>query len=171
MKIIKNNRRKILMCTLILTLLAGTVGINAYLTDADRVTNNISIGINTTEIVEEFTPPESLQPEDSFTKKVQVKNIGSVDCYVRVFCEYSDSDFANLFTLDMNTSDWSSKQSDGYYYYSKILKPGELTQPLFTTVTYHGQDEFKDSLDIIVYEESVQSEGFTNSADAFASIQ
>lgn len=159
------------MCTLILTLLAGAVGINAYLTDADRVTNNISIGINTTEIVEEFSPPESVQPGDSFTKKVQVKNVGSVDCYVRVFCEYSDSDFIDLFTLDLNTSDWSSKQNDGYYYYSKILKPGELTEPLFTTVTYHGLDEFQDSLDIIVYEESVQSEGFTNPADAFASIQ
>lgn len=36
--------------------------------------------------------------------------------------------------LTLNTTDWTKK--DGYYYYSKPLKPGEVTAPIFTAVTF-----------------------------------
>lgn len=36
--------------------------------------------------------------------------------------------------LTLNTTDWTEK--DGYYYYSKPLKPGEVTAPIFTAVTF-----------------------------------
>lgn len=142
----------------------------AYLTDKDSEVNEITIGKNTTEIVEEFDPPNEIVPGTSFTKKVEVKNTDSVSCYIRVFCEFSDSTYADLFSLDLNKDDWTEKQSDGYYYYKKIVKPGETTEPLFTTVTYNGSSVLNKSFDIIINEESVQSDGYENYSDAFSAL-
>ena len=38
--------------------------------------------------------------------------------------------------LAYNTADWTEK--DGYYYYNKVLKPGEVTAPVCTAVSFHA---------------------------------
>ena len=61
-----------------------------------------------------------------------------------------------------NTTDFTYNKNDGYYYYKKVLKKGETTPSLFTTVTISKnipQDEIR-KFDIIVYQESYQSYGF-----------
>ena len=40
----------------------------------------------------------------------------------------------SLIGLNIDTESWTEK--DGYYYYSKPLKPGEVTAPIFTAVTF-----------------------------------
>lgn len=40
-------------------------------------------------------------------------------------------------TLDYNTTDWTQGE-DGYFYYNKVLKPGEVTEPIFTNVAFSG---------------------------------
>ena len=42
----------------------------------------------------------------------------------------------SLVKLNINTEKWT--EADGYYYYNEVLKPGETTAPLFTTVTFDG---------------------------------
>lgn len=37
--------------------------------------------------------------------------------------------------MDFNDTDWTAGE-DGYYYYNEILAPGEVTEPLFTTVSF-----------------------------------
>ena len=43
---------------------------------------------------------------------------------------------ASLVELACNTADWTEK--DGYYYYNKVLKPGEVTAPVCTAVSFHA---------------------------------
>lgn len=65
-------------------------------------------------------------------------------------------------TVNYNSTDFTYNKNDGYYYYKKVLKKGETTPSLFTTVTISKnipQDEIK-KFDIIVYQESYQSYGF-----------
>lgn len=38
---------------------------------------------------------------------------------MRVFAEIEDPDTASAVDIDFNTSDWTVKQPDGYYYYKK----------------------------------------------------
>lgn len=165
----KNIRIRVL---LILTLcILGSVGtIYAYFKVSDSVTNPISFGNNTIEIIEEFDSPEDPQPGSSFTKKPTVKNTGSVPCYVRMFVEFSDNVAANHATIDFNTDDWSEKQADGYYYYKKVLPVGSVTEPLFTTVTFNSDADVEEiqAFEIIVYGESVQSENYSLPTEAFA---
>ena len=40
----------------------------------------------------------------------------------------------SLVELTRSASHWTEK--DGYYYYTKVLKPGEVTAPIFTAVTF-----------------------------------
>ena len=47
-----------------------------------------------------------------------------------------DTPDTGLVELALNTADWTEK--DGYYYYTKALKPGEVTAPVFTSVTFNA---------------------------------
>lgn len=133
----------------------------AYYSDTDTQTNNLSIGINTTDIEETYEPPETLTPGMEFAKNPTVKCTEGADCFVRVYCEFSNSN-ADLFsTLDINTTDWV-KESDGFYYYKNKLSAGESTTPLFTKVKINDDATDKainalNDLDLIVYSESVQA--------------
>ncbi len=96
------------------------------------------------------------------TKDVKIRNTGKDDCYVRVLSLFSDSDMEKYCTVNYNTTDFTYNKNDGYYYYKKVLKKGETTPSLFTTVTISKnipQDEIR-KFDIIVYQESYQSYGF-----------
>lgn len=134
-----------------------TMSAVAFFADKDSAVNKISIGKNDISITEQFSTPDSISPGDVITKKPVVK-VSGTDCYVRIFCEFSDSN-VNYAKLDFNTTDWTEKQADGYYYYKHKLSDGEETKPLFTKVTI--DDTIADSeisdFDIIVYSESAQA--------------
>ncbi|MCH5211708.1 MAG: hypothetical protein J1G06_01700 [Oscillospiraceae bacterium] len=71
---------------------AGTFGTYAYLTDMGQLNNEFTIGRNNIDIEENYNPPSELTEGDNiFTKEVQIENTGNVDCYVRVFADFSDS--------------------------------------------------------------------------------
>ena len=149
---------------LCLTMVGVTAG---FLVSTDSVLNRLSSGHNTAGIVESYAPPSSFAKGDEITKEVKVKNEGSVPCYVRVFAEVSDPEERDAIDIDYNTSDWI-KKSDGYYYYSGILKAGEESTPLFKTLTAESD---ADGFKIICYSETVQAEGFNNAQEAFAKIK
>ena len=150
-----------LLCLMMVGVTAG------FLVSTDSALNRLSCGHNTAGIVESYAPPSSFAKGDEITKEVKVKNEGSVPCYVRVFAEVSDPEARDAIDVDYNTSSWV-KNSDGYYYYSRILKTGEESEPLFTTLTAKSD---ADGFKIICYSETVQAEGFANAQEAFAKIK
>ena len=58
----------------------------------------------------------------------------------------------------LNTADWTEK--DGYYYYTKPLKPGEVTAPIFTAVTFKADmgNEYQNATATVdVFAQAVQT--------------
>lgn len=150
-----------LLCMMLVGVTAG------FLVSTDSALNRLSCGYNTAGIVESYAPPASFAKGDEITKEVKVKNEGSVPCYVRVFAEVSDPEARDAIDIDYNTSDWI-KKGDGYYYYSRVLKTGEESEPLFKTLIAVND---VSGLKIICYSETVQAEGFNNAQEAFAKIK
>lgn len=131
------NKRKRTLIAIVSCILVVAVsfGISyAFLIDKVYVPNSFTVGETTIQVAEEFTPPDKLEPGIEFTKKPWVVNEGNLPCFVRVQITFSDNKAEEFSSLDINLTDWE-KQSDGYYYYKKLLKPGEKTTSLFTKVT------------------------------------
>lgn len=164
---IKRKRLVIILSSVLsLVLFLSAFGITySFLTDRDSARNKFSIGETITTIDEEFTPPKVLTPGTSFTKKPRVENLGNLPCYVRMRADFSDNNMQRYCDeLDINTTDWKYDSADGYYYYNKLLEPGEKTSPLFTKVTIKTTlsdgtvltDAQMKDFEILVYAESQQ---------------
>ena len=168
----KKTPKKILFLCISALCVFGIGNIHSIFVETEALINKFTVGENTIEIIEEFDPEDEIDPGDSFVKKPWVKNTGSVPCYVRMWAEFNDNKVAEVASVDYNNSDWTVKQSDGYYYYKKVLQPGNTTKPLFTTVTIasDADPEILNEFDIIIFAESVQSEGYSSFDDAFNSL-
>ena len=153
-------------CGLCLLLLTGAIC--AYLISVANRMNQVTVGENVTTSEEEFEPPARLEAGQRYEKKVTVRNLKSVPCYVRVFAELSDPEQAETIQIEFNAEDWTTKQADGYYYYKKRLPVGEATEPLFEEL-YAEQDS--SNLNLIVYSESVQAEGAGDPQEAFQKMK
>lgn len=167
--------KKKLAVLLAVLLLAGAVtsGIYAYLSAKDSRVNRLTFGQNVIETEEEFPTPDP-RPGDSIEKKVRVKNTGDVPCFVRTRILFSNGDAEGVSTLELNTTDWTEGQEDGYHYYKHILPVGKSSADLLTAVKIADSarlEELKD-FQIIVYSESVQSEGYEEGQfrEAFESL-
>ena len=144
-------KRKLLILSVlaicIATLAAGTL---AYFTSEGTAHNIITTGgveITVREWADEDrqTPFEDLtgiMPGMTVTKIAEIKNTGVSDAWVRVKVEKSiqlqgeGTPDTGLVELALNTTDWTER--DGYYYYNKALKPGEVTAPIFTAGTFNA---------------------------------
>lgn len=148
-------------------------GIYAYLSSRDIQTNYFTVGENTIETKEEFPTPDP-KPGSSVKKVVSIKNNGDVPCFVRTQILFSNGEAEGVSTLKLNTTDWTKKQEDGYYYYRKILPVGKQTPALMTAVLIadHAQLEDLTDFELYVYSESVQAEGFQEDAflEAFQTL-
>lgn len=142
-------------------LIAGLVGILALLTDTDSADNTFTIAENTIEVVEEFDPPEQIEAGQTITKDVKVANVDTAQCYVRVFCDFSDSRAAGFASLDYNTEDWTEPDADGWRYYKNILYNGDKTSSLITQIQIAEGVAAEDLIDfdVLVVAESVQAKG------------
>lgn len=173
----KKDGQKKIRPLVIVTALALVIAIGsfaAYFTSTDKAVNEYTVGNVTVEIDETFEIPDGgVTPGSKITKDVKIKNTGKNDCYVRIKAVFSDSDMEKHCTLDLNTSDFVYNESDGYYYYKKVLPVGDSTDSLFTKVTVSDeitQEQIKD-FDIIVYAEGYQSEGFDSYQEAWEHYQ
>ena len=144
-------KRKLLILSVlaicIATLAAGTL---AYFTSEEKAHNVITTGgveIAVQEWADEnkqtpFEDLEGIMPGMTVTKIAEIKNTGASDAWIRVLItkniqlEGEDTPDTGLVELALNTADWTEK--DGYYYYTKALKPGEVTAPVFTSVTFNA---------------------------------
>ena len=144
--------------------LAGVLlcsGIYAYLTAQAGRVNQLTIGENVIETEEEF-PSTDPKPGGSVKKVVRIRNTGDVPCFVRTQVLFSNGEAEKVSSIDFNTKDWTEKQEDGYHYYKHILPVG-VTSPALMTAVKIADDAHLEELEdfqIIVYSESVQSEGY-----------
>lgn len=162
------NRKIITACIAVLGIIIFcTSASSALLTDTRIKENNFTFGNNTIATEEVFDVPEKYQSDTTYRKQITVKNTGSIPCYVRVFAEPSNSEIP--VSIDYDEGHW--KKSGDWWYYDNVLQPGESTSALFDSV-YIGEidDDHKESFDIIVYSESVQSEGFEDAPAAFEEV-
>ena len=128
-------------------------GTMAYFTAEDAAHNVITSGGIKIELLEwadaekaESFPQTGVSgvlPGTEVTKIVEVKNTGSSAADVRVKADKEirlaqgiegDVDTA-LIVLDFDENFWILG-GDGYYYYHEALKPGEVTKPLFASVSF-----------------------------------
>lgn len=136
--------------------------------------NNLSVGHNEIEVVEDFDPPPKLEQDTTFRKTVQVRNTGNVPCYVRVFADFSDSEIRDvaLFSADGATfspvadyqanlpQGWVYDKNTNYYYYTVPVQPGEATPALFHSVQVKFPNEQSvREFQIIVSADSIQTAG------------
>lgn len=144
-------KRKIIILSIlaicVATLAGGTL---AYFTSESTAHNVVTTGGVEIEVQEwadadRTTPFEDLDgilPDMSVTKIAEVKNTGASDAWIRVRVTREirltreGTPDASLVELDLNLNDWTQGE-DGYLYYNQALKPGEVTAPIFTTVTFN----------------------------------
>ncbi|MDD6311638.1 MAG: hypothetical protein PUB09_06955 [Firmicutes bacterium] len=139
----------------------------AYLSAHQVKINSVTVGDNITRIDEKWSPPDSLKEGGVYSKPVSVENVSSVPCYVRVFADTTTPEMRKSAEINFNSMKWT-KKPDGYYYYNDVLYPGEKTKCLFDSVkALADMDEFE----LMVYEESVQAEGFQSASEAFALVR
>lgn len=153
----------------------STISAAAYLTAQANRNNSFTVGENTISVSQTIQDqPDQLTAGCSFTQKPVVKNTNNQSCFIRTRVLFSTSQAENICeSLDIQ-SDWTEKQSDGYYYYKKVLKPNEVTSPLFTTVTIKNDVQSKDinNFSINTYAESVGQAEFADNdyIEAFSQI-
>ena len=148
----------------------------AYYTTIGKATNVVTSGDIQLMIHEKTAdgsdfPSEGVYiiPGDIVSKQVSVENVCGHPFYLRVKV-VSGSDKETLtpedcLKMDIDTVNWTCV--DGYYYYNRILQPGEITETLFTQVEIVGskvdQTHGGSTLSLTVNAYAVQSEN--NPAD------
>lgn len=142
MKTVKNN--KFLFVIAMALVLSMTVGLTfAFFSDYTYAKGGSSLALGSkTEIVEEVT-------NDS--KTVMVKNTGETNVVVRAM-------IAGPTEMKVEASgNW--EQDGDYYYYKKVLKPGETTGGTLVANTkdYPAGTDLGDGYQIVVVHESVQA--------------
>jgi len=179
-------KRKILALTLCVAMLAIAIvgGSLAYFFDDDAKTNtftvgNVSIVLNepnwdTTGAAEAF----DVYPGEALAKDPTVTNDGKNPCFVRISVTNLDqfaADFSGaqiIYRTDYVDNalgtDWV-KRDDGYFYYSKVLNPGETTDALFDQIVIPKElTNDADAKDIVVTAYAVQAQG---ARPSFADVQ
>lgn len=144
-------KRKLLILSVlaicIATLAAGTL---AYFTSEGKAHNVITTGgveitVQEWADVEKTKPFEDLtgiMPGMTVTKIAEIKNTGASDAWIRVLItkniklQGEGTPDTALVELNLNLTDWTLGE-DGYLYYNKALKPGEVTEPIFAAVTFN----------------------------------
>ena len=154
-------------------LTAGITGsvVYAYLIDQKETVNQIRILENTTHIEEEFEPPDEVKPGQVIKKKPCIANDSGFPVFIRARVIFSN-DRGEAQCQPLEIADSWKKGEDGYYYYQKKVLSGQRTDVIFDKIVINNtvkKDELV-SFDILVYEESVQAEGFSSPEEAFARL-
>lgn len=131
----RRNMPSILLIAVVILLGAVVGSTIAYLvTDTDPIKNSFVPATITTEITENF--------DKEVKNNVQVKNTGDVDAYIRaaVVVTWQNDDGQVYPTAPVEGTDytvtWTKDgwvvHTDGYYYYTSVVKPNESTGILLT---------------------------------------
>lgn len=177
----KRNRKTIaVIMGLCLVLMIG--GVYAYFSESSSMNNPFTTPNPSVEIVENFNPADQWLPGEEKRKEVTFNNSGNVESLMRFKVEVWMTDPEgkevesipeNFYTLNWsnnfnNSPDWNKDFSEdalGYYYYNKVLQPGETTGMTLKSVEFtpdisndsHGTDYSNYTLHVKVIGESIQT--------------
>ena len=130
----------------------------AFLTDSDHAINNLTVGQTDVQIEEDFEPPASLDPGNSFKKEVSIRNVGTGPAYVRVLVGYSSNALKEALRIDFDDESWTSEDGESYRYYLSALYPNDSTTPLFTKAEIVSTvEDNQQATDIFVYAEAASA--------------
>lgn len=133
--------------SIVITIIAqGTL---AYYTALDRATNIVTSGDIELEIHETINGtdpfPEGgvyVMPGAVVGKQVNIENTGNNPFYLRVKVVYSVNSVElsadNCFKLHINPEHW--QLVDGWYYYTDVVEPSEITPNVFSHVEIVGNE-------------------------------
>ena len=168
--------KKRILCLAVLAICLATLagGTMAYFVAEETAYSVITTGCLYMDLVQEtgdgiLLPEEivmGVMPATAEDQITYVANKGSVPFFTRVVVEKvihpaegSDAQLdAELVTLDINEDYWT--EQNGFYFYRRILKPGQTTQPLYTEVAFAPEmgNEYMDArVEIRVLAQAVQS--------------
>lgn len=168
--------KKRILCLTILAICLATLatGTMAYFVAEETAYSVITTGYLYMDLVQETKDGKPLPqggvlnvvPATAVDQVTFVANRGSVPFFTRVVVEKviypaegSDAQLdAELVTLNINEDYWTEK--DGFYFYKRILRPGQETQPLYTEVGFAPEmgNEYMDAkVEIRVLAQAVQS--------------
>lgn len=137
----QKKKLSVLTAAVMLVVLLSATTVFAYFTDYEEAVGGLPIILGEqTELTEEF---------EGLDKHVTIKNTGETEVVVRARI-IGDEDRRMTVTPGEN---WVKK--DGYYYYKKVLLPGEETTELVAEVKYPKGEENRP-FDIIVVQECSQ---------------
>ncbi len=148
--------------TILLIALLVVGGTMAWFSDKEEATNEFTAGTVEIEVKEHgFVDLGNINPGDDETKNVSIKSKGSKQTYVRVaLIPQWDSNNLSIDVVTLNTDTTNWIYQDGWYYYKKILKEGEESNLLLTSVKFHENmgDEYQDAtFTVKVRAEAVQA--------------
>lgn len=184
------NKKLVIICACALGVLLLCVGVTlAYLGAAKKEENKVVVGKGDVSIEEsDWSQPSTQSMENTDNKSVDVKNTGTVPCFVRVYMEFSDSEVASVAsvtdgadtertwsafktalanTTNTNPNAWkyvtgdSNDKLNGYFYYTSPVAPGDSTSELIRSVKtdYNGDNNNDSNIDKIkAYDIIVYSE-------------
>lgn len=151
------------ICVIALVVLDISIAsVSAYFSDKEEKSNPITVGDSNIDIIEEFDPPEEIEPGSHFTKKVCLKNLGKSDCFVRCRLELSSEEILPYLEFDIDEANWRLEE-DGYYYYQEAVEVGKQTTNLMEEVEIKENapsDVTEKGFSILVYAESYQQGKF-----------
>ena len=168
-------RNMVLVALLALLLGLAAYGTVAYFAGEAHTTNVITTGTVDVELVETWNPEDgkNVMPGQTVSKKVEVKNIGTGDAWVRVHvattatdAQKQPLDVALISLVGTDVTDEAGQQvwvpgEGGWYYYYEPLAPGAMTAlPLFTAVKFDAamDNEFQGAtIQVAVSAQGVQS--------------
>lgn len=148
---------------LIVLLVAG--GTFAWFTaTTGDVTNTFTAGTVSIEVEETFdeTAAQNVNPGDSYTKEVKIKNTGSKKVFVRLkLVAAFDNPLLDISVVDYPILNGWILHTDGYYYYPFEVAVGGETPNIIETVSFDGPTMGN------IY----QGEGFTLTVSDIEAIQ
>lgn len=138
--------KKIIACISVIVAIACIAGVGTYAFVISNgtakntfTTGNVDISIRQ---IADFPEEERIMPGIQVPQTVWATNLGDNPCYVRI--EFNDKfslsdDTENSFLISGNIGETKWIEKDGYYYYNKILDPGEETEALNTSVAFDSK--------------------------------
>ncbi len=133
-------KRIVVVSTILLISIMIAGGSMAWFTSSpDKAVNEFKIGTVKVKVLEPgFEDLENVEAI-TYDKNVQIQSLGTKRTYVRVRLvpEWSDPSLpVSNVQLNLNLGDWTTKQSDGYYYFKYYLTENQITSLLVNSVTF-----------------------------------
>lgn len=140
--VVKNKKIKITLIALVL-IASVSFASAAFFISNDKATNEFKVANYKIDTKEDFKPKDNWKT-DSIKKEVWAENNGTLPAYIRIKIvpfwksglpiQFNDK---STVKLEFSNSNLWKKIGD-YYYYKKILNPGERTEDLITGVKING---------------------------------